>query len=144
MPVLRIRATLQKMTVPVQAFNNILSHAEDADRSGIEVPDELARGWLHLLMGVIYSCQGEPAASQHFTMLESLMRSCMRRVMNARLQQSLLDKSVVLPLELASLSCLNVLRDVTGKYWDISDTYSESLKALVSLPEHLTPAWASC
>ena len=123
---------LRQLTLPVQAFENMLSYADEIDRSGIKVPDAFLRGWLHLLMGLIYCCQEEQGSWDHFAVLESLMRSCMRKVMDSGSEHSLLDRSVVLPLELVSLASLNLLRDVTGKYWDISDTYSEFLKALVS------------
>jgi len=130
---LHVRTTLRQLTVPVQAFVALIENADEEERGNLQLPPEMVRAWLHLVMGLIYSIRDEQECWEQFVVLDSLIRRSIRTTVNSLSQQPLLDKSAVLPLEVVSLMSLNLLHDVTGKYWNISDTYSEFLKALVSL-----------
>jgi len=124
--------------MPVQAFQSILAHADDSSRAAIDVPEDFIRAWLHFLMGLVYSNHDEHTSFEHLTVADSLMRTGMRTVMDSLSEQALLQKSAVLPLEVVSLASLTLLQDLTSKYPNISETYSEFLKALVR-PTNLYP-----
>lgn len=126
-----VRTYLRNLTQAIQSFKNILSHAEPLERAGIKVPDELIRAWMHLLMALIYSTQGAQAWRDHLEIVLSLIKTGMEGVIDGMTSDSLLDKVVVLPLEIVSLLSLKLLEDSTGTYPNIRATYSEYLDSLV-------------
>jgi hypothetical protein len=133
------RSYLRDLTVTVQAFRSILLHAQASDRAMIIIPEEFAQAWLHFLMSIIHSPHNEPASTEQLEVAGTLMMTGMRMIIESLSQKSLLEKSVVLPLEIVSLISLTLLKDVTGKYTNISVAYSEYLKALVRrTPPHRT------
>lgn len=115
------------------AFKSILSHAEPTDRLHIDVPLDLIRAWLHLVMGLIYASHDTHMWEDHLEVTDSLVKSGMKHVMERLSHLKLLERSSVLPLEVVSLISYGLLSNTSGKYAGISDTYSEYLRALVSL-----------
>jgi hypothetical protein len=61
-----------------------------------------------------------------------LLEEGMRKVIRSLTNKSLLGYAVFKPFEVASLINLQVLQDVTRTGLDISDTYSQYLRRLVS------------
>ena len=108
---------------------------QPSDRTKIQVPDDFVRAWLHLLMGLIYSTQEELLWREHIHNVDSLLLKSMKQMTEAisrDASQGLLNRAVVLPLEIVSMICLNLFKDATNNHHDISETYSQYLKALVS------------
>lgn len=127
-----IRRHLRRLTQPIQSFENLFTHAKAQDRPTIKVPDDLIKAWLHLLMGLIYSTAEIDVWSMHIHNAENLIKTGMRQVVESLPRHALLDSAAVLPMDIVSMACLNLFKDMTGKFSNISETYSEYLKALVS------------
>ncbi|KAL3306236.1 mg2+ transporter [Colletotrichum asianum] len=125
-----IRKALRQLALPVMAFKSILSHAEPTDRLEIDVPIDLIRAWLHLVMGLIYASLETHMWEDHLDVADSLVKSGMKHIMERLSNLRLLDRSSVLPLEVVSLIGYGLLSNTSEKYAGISDTYSEYLRAL--------------
>ncbi|KAF9879715.1 hypothetical protein CkaCkLH20_02526 [Colletotrichum karsti] len=125
-----IRKALRQMALPVMAFKSILSHAEPSDRLEIDVPLDLIRAWLHLVMGLIYASHETHLWKDHLDVADTLVKSGMKHIMERLSNLNLLERSSVLPLEVVSLIGYGLLSNTSGKYAGISDTYSEYLRAL--------------
>ncbi|KAK1970693.1 hypothetical protein LY78DRAFT_569497 [Colletotrichum sublineola] len=125
-----VRKLLRQLALPVIAFKNILSHAEPTDRLEIDVPLDLIRAWLHLVMGLIYASHETNMWEDHLDVADSLVKSGMKHIMERLSNSNLLERSSVLPLEVVSLISYRLLENNSGKYAGITDTYSEYLRAL--------------
>ncbi|OHE98990.1 hypothetical protein CORC01_05680 [Colletotrichum orchidophilum] len=125
-----VRKALRQLALPVIAFKGILSHAEPTDRLDIDVPLELIRAWLHLVMGLIYASHETHMWEDHLDVADALVKSGMKHIMERLSNLNLLDRSCVLPLEVVSLISYGLLSNTSGKYAGITDTYSEYLRAL--------------
>ncbi|KAI8279225.1 hypothetical protein K4K56_012772 [Colletotrichum sp. SAR 10_98] len=125
-----IRKALRQLALPVMAFKSILSHAEPTDRLEIDVPIDLIRAWLHLVMGLIYASHETHMWEDHLDVADSLVKSGMKQIMERLSNLKLLERSSVLPLEVVSLIGYGLLSNTSEKYAGISDTYSEYLRAL--------------
>jgi hypothetical protein len=112
-----------------QPFKDLLSQAQTADPSKIKIPDELLIAWLHLIMSLINMSRGSSLWDDQINICSSLMNEGMKKVVQDLNQKSLLEKSVFMPFEVASLVNFRLLKDVTP---DISMTYFARLKQLVS------------
>lgn len=97
------------------------------------MPLDLIRAWLHLVMGLIYASHETHSWEDHLEVADSLIKSGMKQIMERLSNLNLLERSSVLPLEVVSLISYGLLSNTSGKFAGISDTYSEYLKALVSL-----------
>jgi len=87
---------------------------------------------MHLLMGLIYAYQPNDTWRDHLETGEVLLGQAMTHVIQRLSRSNLNDKAALLPMSLVSMFSLSLFRDMTDKYPNISDTYSEYLKALVS------------
>jgi hypothetical protein len=139
-----IRRYLRRLTQPIQSFNNLLSHAKAEDRAKVTVPDEFIKAWLHLTMGLIYSTQGIHLWREHTDNAEKLIKAGMMRVIESLSTYSLLERATVLPMEIASMTCLTLFQGITNNYASISETYSEYLNALVRNPSYPLHFVAQC
>ncbi|KAK0381418.1 hypothetical protein CLIM01_01279 [Colletotrichum limetticola] len=125
-----VRKALRQMALPVIAFKSILSHAEPTDRVDIDVPLELIRAWLHLVMGLIYASHETHMWEDHLEVADTLVKNGMKHMMERLSSLNLLERSSVLPLEVVSLISYGLLSNTSGKYAGITDTYSEYLRSL--------------
>ncbi|KAF6828652.1 mg2+ transporter [Colletotrichum musicola] len=125
-----IRKALRQLALPVMAFKRILSHAGPTDSLETDVPLDLIRAWLHLVMGLIYASHETHSWEDHLEVADSLVKSGMKLVMERLSNLNLLERSSVLPLEVVSMLSYGLLSNTSGKFAGISDTYSEYLKAL--------------
>ncbi|GKT48103.1 uncharacterized protein ColSpa_08284 [Colletotrichum spaethianum] len=125
-----VRRLLRQLALPVIAFKSILSCAEPTDRLDIDVPLDLIRAWLHLVMGLIYAGHETHMWEDHLDVADSLVKSGMKHIMERLSNLNLLERSSVLPLEVVSLISYGLLANTPGKYAGITDTYSEYLRAL--------------
>jgi len=117
-----------------QPFKELLSQASPADRSNIEIPDELLKAWLHLVMSLVH-CTDQPTRwEEQMQKASDLIDAGMKKVVQGLSNYSLSENSVLMPLEIASLVNLRALQDMTGARPDIGETYSGYLKMLVMVP----------
>ncbi|RYP63142.1 hypothetical protein DL769_007053 [Monosporascus sp. CRB-8-3] len=130
-----LRRYLRRLTQLIQSFEGLLSHAQANDREKVKIPDEFLKAWLHLLMGLVHSTQRMHLWRTHTDNAENLIKTGMRLVIDdlaSHSSSSLLDRAALLPMELVSMACLTLFKDMTGTFRDISETYSDYLKALNS------------
>lgn len=123
---------LEEIAAYVQPFRELYSQAQPPDRSKIQIPDELTKSWLHLLMSLIFCTKETTLFHIHIVICYELLKEGMRIIVQNRTQKSLLEYSVFMPFGLAVLINFQ-LQDVPRASPDISETYWEYLKRLVSL-----------
>ncbi|KAI1765348.1 hypothetical protein GGR53DRAFT_270001 [Hypoxylon sp. FL1150] len=125
-----IKSTLRGLTRVIQSFQDIMSHTPGHLRSKIEVPDGLVIAWLHLVMGLVQASVSSVAWNENMDVAEALIRKGMNDIMDELPAEDLLSSSIVQPMELVALVSMNLLRDSTGTYSSINNTYSDYLKGL--------------
>ncbi|KAK6948222.1 hypothetical protein Daesc_009986 [Daldinia eschscholtzii] len=129
-----LRNALRGLTRVIQSFQDILSHMSASMRTKVEVPDSLVRAWLHLVMALIQASQNEEAWNENMNVAEALIRNGMNDITAVEVDElpteDLLSSSVLQPMELVTLVSSKLLKDSTGKYSSINDTYSDYLKGL--------------
>ncbi|KAI1634420.1 hypothetical protein F4809DRAFT_513097 [Biscogniauxia mediterranea] len=121
---------MRDTTRVIQSFQAIISQAPPNVRNRIEVPDDLIRAWLHLIMGLIQISLNYQAWDENMNVADGLIRRGMDEIINKLSTRSLLDYSVVLPMDLVVLFSSRLLRNFTGKFPNINKTYSDYLKGL--------------
>ncbi|CAM1507046.1 Fc.00g066870.m01.CDS01 [Cosmosporella sp. VM-42] len=129
-PVAEIRSTLRDFTQEIQAFQNIMSHADVEERANVELPKEFVNAWLYLVMAMIYSASNEGPWRNRIIRATTLVSQGMRKIIKGLSDVNLLEKATVLPLEVLSLLTLGLLQDQVGKSDDICETYSQYLNSL--------------
>ncbi len=115
-------------------FRGFLSTTDSSERSGIEIPEEFPKAWLHLLMTFVI-CANEKLTTlfeEQNRICNQLMDDGMRKVVVSLKQKSLLEYAIFRPGEMASLVNFVLLGDITPQSLDTSDTYFEYLSSLVS------------
>ncbi|KAI0843060.1 hypothetical protein F5Y06DRAFT_292046 [Hypoxylon sp. FL0890] len=125
-----LRTTLRGFTRVIQSFQDVLSHAPTSVRTKVEVPDDLVRAWLHLVIALIQASLNEEAWNENIAIAEALMRRGMDEIMDELPTEDLLSRSVVQPMDLVALVSSKLLQDSTGSYSSINNTYSDYLKGL--------------
>lgn len=120
------------MVRDIQPFKDLMSQAEPADRAHIDVSVELPKAWLHLIMSLALTTGDSALWVESMNKASNLIDKGMKKMMHGLTQKSLLEKSVLMPLEVASLINFQLLQDITGAHPDIVATYSEYVKELVS------------
>lgn len=128
-----IHGELDVIVRRTQPFKDLLSQAQAADRSEIKIPDELPKAWLHVIMSLINYTRDSSLWEDQMNTCASLIEQGMKKVVQSLNRKSLLERSVFMPFEVTSLINFQLLQDLTGtQSGDISETYSVSLKRLVS------------
>ncbi|KAI1370582.1 hypothetical protein F4677DRAFT_457763 [Hypoxylon crocopeplum] len=125
-----IRLELRRLCVEVQTFKEMFAQSGKLEQAKIAVPKEIVEGWIHLLMGLIYLLKDHDKSDRLLNNARDLIRSGMATIIRSLSDKSLLDSSVVLPLELLSLLSLKLLQDFTVGMPDISECYSACLSSV--------------
>ncbi|RYO78437.1 hypothetical protein DL766_001500 [Monosporascus sp. MC13-8B] len=125
-----IRSELRSLCVELQAFNEIFTQSGRHEQAKIAVPKEIVEGWIHLLMGLVYLPKDYDKSDPLVDDAKILIHSGMAAVVRSLSDKSLLDSSVILPLELLSLLSLKLLQDVTVGMPNISECYSACLDVM--------------
>ena len=108
-----------------------MSHASPSEKINAEIPVELVRAWMYLILAMIHAFLDVETSSSYLSTASLLVHSGMKAMLKSLGPKSLLDSSSVLPREVLSMIGLGLLGDVTGDHPSIIDTYSEYLKYLV-------------
>ncbi|KAF7560841.1 hypothetical protein G7046_g3306 [Stylonectria norvegica] len=128
--VTELRSSLRSITHEIQAFQNVMSYASEDFLAGIKMPRDFVTAWLCVVMAVIYGAENDSMCSSRMARAKDLSSLGMKKVIHSLTDKSLLEKAIVLPLEVLSLVTLGLLQDQVGKSDDICETYSEYLKSL--------------
>jgi hypothetical protein len=126
------RIWLQTITRHTQRFRELCSNAPPGDRLKLELPEELSKAWLHLLMSLVICTKDPMQFADQMTTCYELLEEGMRKVVQTFTHKSLLEYSVFMPVDLASLIGFQLLQDLTRTFPDISETYWQYLRRLVS------------
>jgi len=125
------RVELRELTQEIQSFTNIVSHAQPLERANIEVPIQLIRAWIYVLLALAKATNKTTRWVAHFDNAKGLLKEGMAEVMQALPSEDLLAREVVQPTEVVTLLSLKLLEDTTGTYPNLDTVYSEYLNALV-------------
>lgn len=125
-----VKLILNDVSQYIQLFQKTMSYANDQDRDSIDPPRQFVIAWLHVVSGLISTFEHGDTWLVHMLKAKTLVLDGMSRIMQGISSRSLLDDSVVLPLEIVSLFSLNLLRDQVGKSDDIMETYAQYLALL--------------
>lgn len=128
-----ILSWLRSTTWTTQAFREIYSEADKSERNGTEIPEELQKAWLHLLMAMVFSSKDQHLSffQDQSALCSRLLHGGMRTVVEKTGQKSLLEYAVFKPWELTYLINFVLLSDIAGDIRDISETYVKYLDLLV-------------
>lgn len=114
-----------------QPFRELLSHAQAAERKKIQLPAQLTRAWLHLLMCLVCYPKQERLFRRHMIIYVDLVEDGMGLVFQEISQGSLLANTVLMPTQLMSLVAFQLLQDITYLSPEINDIYLEYMSSLV-------------
>ena len=134
----KVGELLQKLNLVIrriQPFTELLSQTQAMDRFNIELPEDLPKAWLHLLISFACFEQDNARSMEQLDACTKLLTGGMQKVIQRPNQKSLLEYSIVTPVQLTSLINFNLLQDITRIHPDINTTYWEFMKSLVSHSE---------
>lgn len=123
------------MVRQIQPLKDMLSQASLADRMKINIPGELVKAWLHVVMILVFAAQESDAWRGHYRKARRLLEEGSRMLLQGFVKRSLLEDSVVMPQDIASLVSLKLLHGVSNgsAKREIAQTYLEYLSKLVSI-----------
>ncbi|KAH6898806.1 hypothetical protein B0T10DRAFT_120301 [Thelonectria olida] len=110
--------------------HNIMSHASEEEHASLEMPQEFVPAWLYAVMGVVNASRDSRHWLKNLNRMKQLVEKGMGKLMHWLPDKSLLERTSMMPLEVASLVTLNLLQDQVGKSDDICETYSQYLNSL--------------
>jgi hypothetical protein len=127
---------LKILTRTATPFRELFSQAQEKDQAHIQIPDVLAKAYLHLLMSLAFASYDMRLFYDQIVLCDDLITLGMRKVTENLSQNRLSEYATFVPMELASMIAFLLIQDVTGPAIDIQETYIEYIRVLVSL---LTP-----
>ncbi|RKL26775.1 hypothetical protein BFJ72_g13557 [Fusarium proliferatum] len=81
-------------------------------------------------MAIVYGSKDDPKCDDRMRRAEELIATGSKKLVQGFGDKNLLEKAIVLPLEVLSLITMGILQDQLGKSDDICDTYSQYLGSL--------------
>jgi hypothetical protein len=124
---------LQMINRSITPFRDLMSQVPASDRANIQIPEELERAWLHLLLSFVFLVwEDMQVFDEQMVICNNLLELGMKTVIRNMSDVQLSNYAVFPPSEFASLVTFQLLQDVNGSALDISETYLEYLKSLVS------------
>lgn len=136
-----IRMDLMSFAQDVQVFQNLMSHANDKERSDLELPQNFVTAWLTLVMAMVFGAANDNSWSHRLTRTVALVSRGMATLVRSLSDEPLWERATIMPLEVLSLLTCGLLKDQVGKSDDICDTYSEYLASLVCNACSLEVLW---
>lgn len=116
----------------IRTFEGIFGFMSNEKREKVVPPREFVTAWLHILSGLILCAASSREWENHFMRVRRLLADGMDKAIESISTHELLSSCTVLPLEVASLTALQLLQDQVGSAEDVSETYSQYLNSLVS------------
>ena len=108
---------LEKAARRIEPFRELFLTAGASDISNLELPAELPKAWLHLLMSLVYCTEEELTDfDRHVRRFNELLDEGMRKIVRGVSKGSLLENLVVAPTELAFLISFQLGQDLTKTF----------------------------
>jgi hypothetical protein len=126
-----LRVSLRDLTRNLLALQNLVMYSSDQERAEVEMPPEFSKAWLYITMAIVYGSNDDPKWDDRMRRAEELIGTGSKKLAQGFGDNNLLEKAIVLPLEVLSLITMGLLQDQVGKSDDICDTYSQYLDSLV-------------
>lgn len=119
----------------IQPYKDLLSQATFQDQSGIEIPDELVQGWLHLVMTLVFASLGSESWQAQSRKATKLLEAGSNLLMDRLSKGELQDHSVVMPQEIVSILSQKLLLGIssTEVEKDIASVYTQYLLRVVCM-----------
>ena len=116
----------------ITSFADIFRHAGKQDRSRISVPDEIMQAWIHVLMGLVYLHTGTDKSKSSKLLQDAwpLLEEGLGDMVMAMSDRTLLQQSVVQPMELVSLMSAQLMQNPTPGLPSVTDTYFSYLYSI--------------
>ncbi|PCD45437.1 hypothetical protein AU210_000871 [Fusarium oxysporum f. sp. radicis-cucumerinum] len=125
-----LRVSLRDLTRNLLALQNLVMYSSDQERAEVEMPPEFSKAWLYITMAIVYGSNDDPKWDDRMRRAEELIGTGSKKLAQGFGENNLLEKAIVLPLEVLSLITMGLLQDQVGKSDDICDTYSQYLDSL--------------
>lgn len=126
----RLKSVLGNTLEKINLFQSIMSSASPEDRAKLEFPRQFNGAWLRIISALV-SCS-EISRPEIFTEAKALIYTGMGNLIKNISDTNLLDKAVVLPLEVVSLLALQLFQDQVKQGDNILKTYKTFLNSVVS------------
>lgn len=126
------RKTLRGIARQILLFQQIMSHAPDPNKSGIEIPAKLLQAYIYFVLAIAQGSVNTSMYWSHMRTFSRLLRAGMQTMLKSFSPSSILTYSSILPTDILSLISLKLLSDLTGPCPDINNVYSAWIKTLVS------------
>jgi hypothetical protein len=126
-----LRISLRDLTRNLLAVQNLVMYSSNQERAEVDMPPEFSKAWLYITMAIVYGSNDDPKWDNRMRRAEELIGTGSKKLVQGLGENNLLEKAVVMPLEVLSLITMGLLQDQVGKSDDICDTYSQYLNSLV-------------
>ncbi|KAF4437381.1 hypothetical protein FACUT_5763 [Fusarium acutatum] len=125
-----LRVSLRDLTRNLLALQNLVMYSSGQERAKVDMPPEFSKAWLYITMAIVYGSNDDPKWDDRMRRAEELIGTGSKKLVQGFSDNNLLEKAIVLPLEVLSLITMGLLQDQVGKSDDICDTYSQYLGSL--------------
>lgn len=98
----------------------------------MQIPDELTKSWLHLLMALVFAAEDSQGFNEQMTVCSGLVEIGMAKLVLSMDPKPLSGFAIFGPSELVSFVTFQLMQDATGTSQDILETYLDYMKILVS------------
>lgn len=126
------RKSLRNISRQILLFQQIMSHAPDPNKTGVEIPVKILQAYIYLFLAIAQGSSNTNLYWSHMRTFSRLMQVGMRTMLKSFSPSSILTYSSILPTDIVSLMSLKLLGDLTGTCPNISNVYSQWIKTLVS------------
>jgi hypothetical protein len=123
---------LKTLSRQVAPFGDLLSQVPVSHRHTINLPEELSRAWLQLLMAMAFILEDIDKFVDQMLLCNELLDQGMRKAVQQLSEIHLSEYVVFAPFDLAHLITFELSQGITGSEMDISVIYMEYVKQLVS------------
>lgn len=114
------------------SFRNLFAQSSSSERLNIQTPRELPTAWIHLLLSLIFTTEDMQLFDEQMMICNELLEQGMKKVVGELSAKPLSEYIVFAPFDLALLMSFQLSQGPNGSSLDISESYLEYLKSLVS------------
>ncbi|KAI1118051.1 hypothetical protein F5Y14DRAFT_400954 [Nemania sp. NC0429] len=124
------RKELRVISRQILLFQQIISHAPDPEKTGIEIPTQLLQAYIYFILAIAQGSVNNSLYWSHMRTFSRLLQAGMQTILKSFSSSSISTYASILPTDVLSLISLKLLGDLTGPYPNINNIYSEWIKTL--------------